>query len=146
MPNPHIPAAATGLPIETLSRRALVAGLPALVMAALPAALDAAPAPDPMVALVARWGRARAHWRAAAAADLDGNFETRACKFWERQEYAIQALIEATPIRTVEGLGALCHFLFAGNNNFENDPWPDVPRWALVKVRAWAASQIGGAA
>ncbi|MGR3464078.1 hypothetical protein [Limimaricola sp.] len=90
--------------IQSLTRRSLLAGLPAAAVA--PAAM-AAPATDPMIALYKEWAEARALWVHLAETSPSGDANEPECEAaWDRKEAALFAMMQGQAT-SVEGIRML---------------------------------------
>ena len=126
MPRTCVSAAAPGLPDEPrLSRRSLLAALPAAgALAALPAAVTAAET-DPVVSIYRDWLEARREWRDLA--DLPGNEnwdDPRSLAAEARECAAMEQMLAMTPT-SLEGIGALVAltWLYAGPSRLDTEEY-----------------------
>lgn len=123
MPRTCVSAAAPGLPDEPrLSRRSLLAALPAAsALAALPGAATAADA-DPVVSIYRDWLAAREEWRVLSC--LPGNDDwddPRSLDAQAREDAAEEKMLAIKPT-SLEGIGALVALAWAYAGPSVTDP------------------------
>lgn len=90
-----------------LSRRNLLAALPASGLAAVLPQVAPAETPDPVVVAYRQWLAARREWRELSDLPGNGNWDDpRSIDAEKREDSAVERMFQATPT-TLEGIGAL---------------------------------------
>lgn len=106
--------------------------------------LDSTRLPDPasprkLTELVAEWEVAFARWKIAMNEDQEGSFTTPDCLKWEARRMDLHQRISETEISDLQDLRALIRFIWT-DGEVDQEDYPDVPRWAVVKLMTWASA------
>ncbi|RRH68323.1 hypothetical protein [Falsigemmobacter faecalis] len=101
--------------------------------------LPAPASPRKLADLAAEWEAAFARWKIALDEDQEGNLTTPDCLKWEARRIDLHQRISETEISDLQDLRALIRFIWT-DGEVDQEDYPDVPRWALVKLMSWAST------